>query len=138
MSEKVQVGSIVEGKVVRIKPFGAIVSLPDNTQGLVHISHISTSFVQNIEDFLNVGDVINVKVLSSDPTTGKISLSIKETMQSTKPPAKDNFSGGSDFSGHDRQKSAVDSSSPFEDKFKEWLKASNERHAGLNKRNKRK
>ena len=44
MSEKLEVGSIVEGKVVRIKPFGAIVSL-GNTQGLVHISQIANSFV---------------------------------------------------------------------------------------------
>ncbi|MDR1643319.1 MAG: S1 RNA-binding domain-containing protein, partial [Clostridiales bacterium] len=48
MSEKIEIkiGSIYEGKVVRLKPFGAIVSLPDNSQGLVHISHISNSYVQ--------------------------------------------------------------------------------------------
>ena len=49
MSEKLEVGSIVEGKVVRVKPFGAIVSL-GNTQGLVHISQVANSFVQDINE----------------------------------------------------------------------------------------
>ncbi len=132
MSETIEVGSILEGKVVRIKPFGAIVSLPDNTQGLVHISHISTSFVQNISDFLNVGDTVTVKVLSQDTQTGKISLSIKEAVQTKKP--QRSRDAQQDF-GH--QKKPQEQAYSFEDKFKEWLKASNERQAGLNKRNNR-
>ena len=65
MSEKLEVGSIVEGKVVRVKPFGAIVSL-GNTQGLVHISQVANSFVQDINDHVKVGDMVKVKVLSID------------------------------------------------------------------------
>ncbi len=135
MSEKIAVGSIVEGKVVRIKPFGAIVSLPDNTQGLVHISHISTNFVQNIEEYVAIGDVVKVKVISSDPATGKISLSMKEAL----PPVAKNPNEASHPSAHhdySRSRPSADSGT-FEDKFKDWLKASNERQAGLNKRNKR-
>ena len=49
MSEKPEVGSIVEGKVVRIKPFGAIVSLGEQAQGLVHISQVANTFVQDIK-----------------------------------------------------------------------------------------
>jgi len=122
---KVEVGSIVDGTVLRIKPFGAIVSLPDNLQGLVHISHISTSFVQNIEDHLSVGDEVKVKVILKDPETGKISLSIKDA---SPPPTRSEY--------RPRQQSAPSDGS-FEDKVKEWLKSSNERQAGLNKRNKR-
>ena len=48
MSEKPEVGSIVEGKVVRIKPFGAIVSLGEQVQGLVHISQVANTFVQDL------------------------------------------------------------------------------------------
>ncbi len=129
MSESVAIGSIVEGKVVRIKPFGAIVSLPDNTQGLVHISHISTSFVQNIEEHLAVGDVIKVKVISSDAATGKISLSIKEAL--APPPIR-----RTEHEAH-RPKAPIDSENSFEDRFKDFLKSSNERQAGLSKRNKR-
>ena len=70
MSEKLEVGSIVEGKVVRVKPFGAIVSL-GNTQGLVHISQVANSFVQDINDHVKVGDMVKVKVLSVDNIVSK-------------------------------------------------------------------
>jgi predicted RNA-binding protein with RPS1 domain len=136
MSEKIEIGSIVEGKVSRIKPFGAIVLLPDNTQGLVHISHISTSYVQNIEEHVSMGDMVKVKVISSDPVTGKISLSIKDTMpkpavtqNNSKPYRNDNFKAKAPM--------PTGPSDLFEDKFKDWLKVSNDRHAGLNKRNKK-
>jgi len=129
--DKVEVGQILEGKVIRIKPFGAIVSLPDNSQGLVHISHVAASFVQNITDFVNEEDVVKVKVMSVDPETGKISLSMKEAAA---PPARSSQSY--DFRARS-SKSPVDANSTFEEKFKEWQKISNERHAGLNKRNKR-
>jgi len=132
MSEKIAVGSIVEGKVVRIKPFGAIVALPDNTQGLVHISHISTSFVQNIDEYVAVGDTVTVKVISSDAASGKISLSIKEAM-SPKPGESPEHRGGFQQHGGAQQHEP----GTFEDKFKDWLKSSNERQAGLSKRNKR-
>ena len=120
---RVEVGSIVDGTILRIKPFGAIVSLPDNLQGLVHISHISTNFVQSVEEHLSVGDEVKVKIIAKDPETGKISLSIKEASV----PARNEY----------RPRQTVAADSTFEDKFKEWLKASNERQAGLNKRNKR-
>jgi general stress protein 13/S1 RNA binding domain protein len=136
----IEVGSIVQGKIVRIKPFGAIVLIGDNLQGLVHISHISDSFVQDINNHLSVGDIINVKVLSVDAQNNKISLSIKEAMRET--------SGGSnerdaapqirpEVNAHPAFNEPKDSSQMFEDKFKEWLKVSNERQAGINKRNKR-
>ncbi len=130
MSEKIDVGSIVEGKVVRTKPFGAIVLLPNNSQGLVHISHISTSFVQNIADHISIGDVVKVKVLSIDAASGKISLSIKDAAEPQRKPRYEAHA-------HQQEQKPVDASSSFEDKFKEFLKVSNERQAGLNKRNKR-
>ena len=142
MSEKVEVGNIVVGKVVKIKPFGAIVSLPNNSQGLVHISHISRSFVQNITDVLDVGDQVTVKILSSDADTGKISLSIKEAVADSKESTEGSRNRHSENTQHSsfnkRQSQQKSQPSSFEDKFKEWLKDSNERQAGLNKRNKRK
>lgn len=128
MSEKIEVGCIVDGKIVKTKPFGAIVSLPGGAQGLVHISHISASFVQNITDYVKVGQITKVKVLSIDAESGKISLSMKEAepppVDAKKPPQSD-------------MRGSPSTNSSFEDKFKEWLKVSNERQAGLNKRNKR-
>jgi general stress protein 13/S1 RNA binding domain protein len=135
MSEKIEikVDSVYEGKILRIKPFGAIVSLPDNSQGLVHISHISNSYVQNVEDHLSVGDVVRVKVISSDPTSGKTSLSMKDVDQPGPVQEKAAAIESENRSRH-RQEGV---GGTFEDKFKEFLKASNERQAGLNKRNKR-
>ena len=132
MAEKIEAGQVYEGKVVRIKPFGAIVSLPGNVQGLVHISHISNSYVQNVEDHLAVGDVINVKVLSADPESGKISLSMKETPQREPDENEPEF-----VVYNPPRKPTQEQMGTFEEKFKDWLKASNERQAGLNKRNKR-
>ena len=133
MSEKVEIviGNIYEGKVVRLKPFGAIVILPDNSQGLVHISHISNSYVQNVDDHLAVGDLVHVKVLTNDKSSGKISLSMKDVEQ---PEIMQEREAAIEYE-HRRERK--EGGSTFEEKFKEWLKASNERQAGLNKRNKR-
>ena len=73
----VEVGKIVEGKVSGISKFGAFVDLPDGSTGMVHISEVSRTYVNEIKDFLTIGDKVNVKVLSSE--NGKIALSIKQT-----------------------------------------------------------
>ena len=80
MSEKLEVGSIVEGKVIRVKPFGAIVSIGEQAQGLVHISQVANSFVQDINDHVKVGDTVTVKVLSVEPVNNKIALAMKEAL----------------------------------------------------------
>ena len=74
-AEKYAVGSIVEGKVVRMVPFGAFVELEPGVDGLVHISQIANKHVVKPEDELKVGEVINVKVLEVNPEQKKISLS---------------------------------------------------------------
>ena len=79
MAEKIEAGSVVEGKVVRIKPFGAIVQLEDGGQGLVHISQIANGFVQNINDHVAVGDTVKVKVTEID-SQNRINLSRKELL----------------------------------------------------------
>lgn len=147
MSEKLEIGSIVEGKVVRIKPFGAIVSLETGTQGLVHISQIANSFVQNINDHINIGDVVKVKVLSVDEATNKISLSIRDALPPVPKPVrpqgsgfkpreqKSNYENRGSRPFNDFQKDQpITPASDFEDKMKDWLKQANERQAGLNKR----
>ncbi len=73
----IEVGSIVKGKVTGIQPYGVFVELDEETQGLVHISEISHEFVKNIKDYVNVGDEIIVKVLSIDPQTKRVSLSMR-------------------------------------------------------------
>lgn len=144
MSEKLEVGSIVEGKVVRVKPFGAIVSL-GNTQGLVHISQVANSFVQDINDHVKVGDMVKVKVLSIDEESHKIALSIREALpkeerrpKSNKPfnkqPRRQNEASANPAQEYFRPQSSVNASSDFEDKMKEWMKQANDRQTSLNKR----
>lgn len=77
-AEKYAVGSIVEGKVVRMVPFGAFVELEPGVDGLVHISQIANKHVVKPEDELKVGEVINVKVLEVNPEQKKISLSKRQ------------------------------------------------------------
>jgi general stress protein 13 len=79
MSEKIEVGSILTGKVTGIQPYGAFVALDENTQGLVHISEITHGYVKDVNEHLKVGDEVKVKVLSVDEEAGKIGLSIRAT-----------------------------------------------------------
>ncbi|WP_129598767.1 S1 domain-containing post-transcriptional regulator GSP13 [Anaerophilus nitritogenes] len=79
MSNTIQTGNILTGKVTAIKPFGAFVALEEGKEGLVHISQVAHAFVKDINEFLSIGDEVQVKVLSVDETSGKISLSIRET-----------------------------------------------------------
>jgi (E)-4-hydroxy-3-methyl-but-2-enyl pyrophosphate reductase len=78
--EKYAVGSIVEGKVVRIVPFGAFVALESTIDGLIHISQVSVHRIAKVEDELNVGDVVRCKVLEVSPEAKRISLSRKEAL----------------------------------------------------------
>lgn len=75
--EKYAVGTVVEGKVVRMVPFGAFVELEPGVDGLVHISQIAEKHVVKPEDELKIGEVIKVKVLEVNPEQKKISLSKK-------------------------------------------------------------
>lgn len=72
-------GETVKGKVARLTNFGAFIDL-GGVDGLVHISQISYEHVKNPADVLKVGEEVDVKVLSVDEETGRISLSIKDTL----------------------------------------------------------
>lgn len=76
----VSVGSILEGKVVSVMPFGAFVSIGDNQSGLVHISEVSSRYVKDINECVKKGDSVKVKVIRIDEK-GKISLSIKQASE---------------------------------------------------------
>ncbi|MBD8070505.1 S1 domain-containing post-transcriptional regulator GSP13 [Bacillus sp. PS06] len=81
MSEKFEVGSVVQGKVTGIQPYGAFVALDESTQGLVHISEITHGYVKDVNEHLKLGDEVSVKVLSIDEAAGKIGLSIRATQE---------------------------------------------------------
>ena len=79
------VGAVLGGKVKSITNFGAFISLPENTTGLVHISEVANTFVSDIRQHLTEGQDVKVMVLSAE--SGKINLSIKRLEQR---PAREN------------------------------------------------
>ena len=72
-------GEIYEGKVTRIMNFGAFVEILPGKEGLVHISKIAKERIDKVEDVLNVGDEVRVKVIEID-SQGRINLSRKDLL----------------------------------------------------------
>jgi small subunit ribosomal protein S1 len=83
------VGSIQQGRVTKLVPFGAFIALGDGVEGLVHISEMSREHVEKPEDLLSVGDEVTVKVMDIDLERRRISLSIKAAAEELglEPPA---------------------------------------------------
>ncbi|MGQ1944458.1 polyribonucleotide nucleotidyltransferase [Ornithobacterium rhinotracheale] len=82
-----EIGGVYKGTVVSIKPFGAFVQIRKGVEGLVHISELEWSRVNDVEDVVKVGDEIEVKYLENDKKTGKMRLSRKVLLP--KPEKKD-------------------------------------------------
>ena len=76
--KKYKTGEIVKGKVTGIEDYGIFVSIDDEVTGLIHISEISTAFVRNIADYVEIGEEIQAKVLEYDSKNKKLKLSIKD------------------------------------------------------------
>ncbi len=72
----VEVGDIIEGKVLNIMQYGVFVQLDEEIKGLIHISEVSNKFVSDINTVLKKGQLVKVKVISNEK--GKIALSIKQ------------------------------------------------------------
>ncbi len=81
---KFETGQVLEGKVTGIQPYGAFVALDEEVQGLVHISEVTHGFVKDINEHLNIGDEVKVKILNIDENKGKYSLSIRATEEAPK------------------------------------------------------
>lgn len=83
----IEIGQIFEGKVTGITKFGAFVELPEGKSGMVHISEVSDTFVNDISEHLNIDDTVKVKVIGINEA-GKISLSIRKALPTPKPQRK--------------------------------------------------
>lgn len=80
------IGDVLEGKVTGITKFGAFVELPEGKTGMVHISEVSTAYVEDISQYLEENQVVKVKIINITEE-GKISLSIKKAMpREARPP----------------------------------------------------
>lgn len=72
-------GEIYEGKVTRVMPFGAFIEILPGKEGLLHISKMAKERVEKVEDVMNVGDIVKVKVTEID-SQNRINLSRKELL----------------------------------------------------------
>ncbi|WP_026970397.1 polyribonucleotide nucleotidyltransferase [Aliagarivorans marinus] len=87
LTAEVEAGQFYTGKVVRLADFGAFVEILPGKDGLVHISQIAEERVENVSDYLKVGDIVKVKVLEVD-RQGRVRLSIKEAKEGEAPAAE--------------------------------------------------
>lgn len=70
-----KIGDILEGLVTGIQPYGAFISLDEETQGLIHVSEVQSGYTKNIQEILEIGERIQVQVIDIDEYSQKISLS---------------------------------------------------------------
>ena len=135
------VGAIVDGKVTGITKFGAFVALPEGKSGLVHISEIAYSYVNEVSDHLHEGQEVKVKIIGIDQAN-RINLSIKQVEP---PPQRPPRQGGQRQGGgggrpprqnnaprpmgfvHQAPKEPTD----FEDRLKQFLQSSDSKLSEL-------
>ena len=126
-----EVGAVLEGTVTGITKFGAFVSIGPNKSGLVHISEISNSYVNDVNDFLSVGQKTTVKIIGIDES-GRINLSIKKALPP--PPAAERPQRRAPAPAPVRTpEGAVNGpsgDSAFEDKLKRFMQDSNTKISG--------
>ena len=77
-------GDIVSAKIVSIMPFGAFAEVCPDVDGLIHISRISLERINSPSDVLNVGDVVNVKIVEIDNENRRLALSIRAILEAEK------------------------------------------------------
>ena len=143
----IQAGDIVEGKVTSITKFGAFVELENRRSGLVHISEIANTFVNDVRDFLQEGQTVKALVLSTE--NGKINLSIKKAQPRPSGADRPRPAPGNDrtdrprpatrpASGRTYARAQGETLPPsgdqaFEDKLKRFLSSSEGKMADLNR-----
>ena len=77
MTREFKVGEIIEGNVIKVLEFGAIVDLGGGKDGMIHVSELKEGFVKKVEDVVKQGDFVRAKIISVDDD-GKVRLSLKQ------------------------------------------------------------
>lgn len=129
----IEVGSKLQGKVTGITNFGAFVELPEGSTGLVHISEVADTYVKDINEFLKVGDQVEVKVMNVEKD-GKIGLSIKKAQDRPERTERQDRPERPSGGHRSRQGRSHDRKPPqenFEQKMARFLKDSEDRLASL-------
>jgi len=109
-----EVGDIVKGKVTGITKFGVFVELEGGKTGMVHISEVASTYVREIRDHVQLGQEVNVKILSVGED-GKIGLSMKKAVEPTSAPKP------------------ADPPPSFDEILSNFMKSSNEKMSSLKK-----
>ena len=133
---------IVEGKVTGITKFGAFVDLEDGKTGMVHISEVAPTYVNDIKDYLTEGQTVKVKILSIGED-GKISLSIKKALPQQSGSSHRPYRGGSPAaqqrphspSSYEWQPPRQPESTSFEDMLSRFKQTSDEKISNLKRAN---
>ena len=135
---QLQVGMVIEGKVTGITKFGAFVALPEGKSGLVHISEIANTFVNDVHDYVQDGQTVKVKIIGIGDD-GKINLSIKKAdehapqqRQDQRPPRPASAAQPRRYGGP--RQAVPRANGPtgdvsFEDKLKQFMQESDSRMA---------
>ena len=75
---KYKKGDVVKAKITAIEKYGAFASIDDEYSGLIHVSEITEKFVHDITDYVEIGDIVNVKILSDAEEHNQLKLSLKD------------------------------------------------------------
>ncbi len=131
------VGAIVDGKVTGITKFGAFVSLPEGRSGLVHISEIAYTYVNEVSDHLHEGQEVKVKIIGIDQSN-RINLSIRQVEPPPQRPPRQGRPGGG--GGRPRQGASrpmgfvhqpPKEPTDFEDRLKQFMQSSDSKLSEL-------
>ncbi|MGE4352955.1 MAG: S1 RNA-binding domain-containing protein [Oscillospiraceae bacterium] len=124
---QLEVGAILEGKVTGITKFGAFVALPDGKSGLIHISEIANTYVNEVRDYVQDGQTVKVKVIGISPD-GKINLSIKKVEEKPRPAVTSAPRHSISRASVKAEEKSAETS--FEDKLKQFMQESDSRMSG--------
>ncbi|MEA4920737.1 MAG: S1 RNA-binding domain-containing protein [Clostridiaceae bacterium] len=128
------VGSIYEGKVTGITGFGAFVQLEPGKSGMVHISEVANTYVDDIKKHINEGDIVKVKLIGIDQN-GRINLSIKKALPVLEKPQTvpkyEKTTSSQSSSTDDRSMLDKSQDSIFEDKLRMFMQRSESKISDL-------
>lgn len=137
-----KVGDIVEGKITSITSFGVFADIGDGKSGMVHISEVAKTYVNDINEHVKENDVVKMKILSIGED-GKISLSIKRALPQSKKPVDSGTRREHKTEGS--KNSAIDSTytwapkksepASFEEMMNRFKQTSDEKFSDLKRKN---
>ena len=128
----IQPGFVTEGTVESLQPYGAFVDLGNGVSGLVHISEIANTYVNDVRDYLQEGQSVRVLVLPAE--NGKLNLSMKRVQPAPRPAAEARPAAKPAVrAGGPQQPLPPSGDKAFEDKLKHFLSTSEGKMADLHR-----